>query len=55
MVTVEQTLPTVCENEILLVTSKGQRKKSESLTEFEPITSQTPGGHSIHLSYGELM
>ena len=31
------------------------KEKSESLTGFEPITSQTPGGNSIHLSYGELM
>ena len=33
----------------------GAKKKSESLTGFEPMTSQTPGGLSIHLSYGELM
>ena len=31
-----------------LVTSVGQRKKSESPTGFEPMTSQTPGGCSIH-------
>ena len=28
---------------------------SESPTELEPVTTQTPGGRSIHLSYGELM
>ena len=27
------------------------KKKSESPTGFEPMTSQTLGGHSIHLSY----
>ena len=31
------------------------KEKSESQTEFEPMTSQTPGGRSIHLSYGELV
>ena len=31
-----------------------KEKKSESPTGFEPMTSQTPGGGSIHLSYGEL-
>ena len=36
------------------VTSVGQ-EKSESLTGLEPMTSQTLGGCSIHLSYGELM
>ena len=30
------------------VTSVGQRKKSESPTGFEPMTSQTAGEHSIH-------
>ena len=34
---------------------RGTKKKSESPTGFEPLTSQTPGGHSIYLSYGELM
>ena len=38
----------------LHVTSVGQRK-IESQTEFKPMTSQTPGGRSIQLSYGELM
>ena len=33
----------------------GTQKKSESLKGFEPMTSQTLGGRSIHLSYGELM
>ena len=28
--------------------SVGQRKKSESPPEFEPMTSQTAGEHSIH-------
>ena len=36
-------------------TSVGQKKKSESPTGLEPMTSQTLGGRSIHLSYGELM
>ena len=32
------------------------KKKSEFPTGFaEPVTSQTPGGRSIHLSFGELM
>ena len=34
---------------------RGTINKSEPPTGFEPITSQTPGGRSIHLSYGELM
>ena len=34
---------------------RGTNEKSEFPTGFEPITSQTPGGRSIHLSYGELM
>ena len=29
---------------------RGTKKKSESLTGFEPMTSQTPGRRSIHLS-----
>ena len=33
----------------------GTKKKSESPTGFEPMTSKTPGGRSIHLSYEELM
>ena len=32
----------------------GQRKNLNSRQEFEPMTSQTPGGRFIHLSYGEL-
>ena len=31
------------------------KRKSESQTGFEPMTSQSPGGRSIHLSYRELM
>ena len=34
---------------------RGKKKKSESPTGFEPMTSQTPGGRSNHLSYGDLM
>ena len=34
---------------------RGEKKKFESPLGFEPMTSQTLGGHSIHLSYGELM
>ena len=34
---------------------RGTKKKSESPTGLEPMTSQTLGGRSIHLSYGELM
>ena len=34
--------------------SRGTKKKSESPTGFEPMTSQTPGGRSIHLSYATL-
>ena len=34
---------------------RGTKKKSKSLTGFEPMTSQTPGGRFIHSSYGELM
>ena len=34
---------------------RGTKKKSESPTGFEPLTPKTLGGHSIHLSYGELM
>ena len=30
---------------------RGTKKKSESQTGFEPMTSQTPGGHSTHLSH----
>ena len=33
----------------------GKKKKSKSPTGFEPMTSQTPGGRSNHLSYGDLM
>ena len=32
-----------------------KKKKSESQTWFKPMTSQSPGGRSIHLSYRELM
>ena len=35
-----------CDNQ--QVTSVGQRKNLESPTGFEPITSRTPGGRSIH-------
>ena len=31
------------------------KNKFESPTGFKPVTSQTLGGHSIHLSYGELL
>ena len=31
------------------------KEKSECQAEFEPMTSQTPGARSIHLSYGELV
>ena len=31
------------------------KEKFECQAEFEPMTSQTPGGRSIHLSYGELV
>ena len=34
---------------------RGTKKISETAKGFEPMTSQTPGGCSIHLSYGELM
>ena len=30
-------------------------EKNESPTGIKPMTSQTPGGHSIHLSYRELI
>ena len=30
-------------------------KKSVTPTGFEPVTSQTPGGRSIHLSYEKLL
>ena len=33
---------------------RGTKKESESPKRFEPITSQRPGGRSIHLSYGSL-
>ena len=33
----------------------GTKKKSVSPTGFKPLTSQTLGERSIHLSYGELM
>ena len=33
----------------------GTKQNSVSLTGFKPLTSQTLGEHSIHLSYGELM
>ena len=33
---------------------RATKKQSESPTRFEPITSQSPGGRSIHLSYGSL-
>ena len=34
---------------------RAAKKKSEPfLTGFEPMTSQIPGGRSIHLSHGEL-
>ena len=38
-----------------MISKRWIKKKSESPTGFEPMTSQTPGGRSIHLSYGELM
>ena len=31
------------------------KERNESPTGIEPMTSQTPGGCSIHLSYGELI
>ena len=34
---------------------RGTKKKSEYPRGFEPMTSQTPGERSIHLSYGELI
>ena len=33
----------------------GKKKKSKSPTGFEPMTSQTPGGRSNHLSCEDLM
>ena len=38
-----------------MISKRWTKNKSESPTGFEPMTSQTPGGRSIHLSYGELM
>ena len=34
---------------------RGTKKKSVSLTGFKPMTTQTLGERSIHLSYGELL
>ena len=45
------------ENEIIGMSRAWDKlkKKSESPTEFDPMASQTPGGRSVHSSYGELM
>ena len=43
------------ENEIIGMSRAWDKEKSESPTEFDPMASQTPGGRSVHLSYGELM
>ena len=37
-----------------IIHERGTKKKSESPTGFEPMTSQTPGGRSMHLSYATL-
>ena len=44
-----------CENEMISMSQPWDKEKSECQAEFEPMTSQTPGGRSIHLSYGELV
>ena len=44
-----------CENKMISKSQMCDKNKFESPTGFKPMTSQTLGGHSIHLSYGELM
>ena len=44
-----------CENEMISTSRAWDKKKSESPTVFESITSQTPGERSIHFSYRELI
>ena len=43
------------ETNISMLRAWDKEKKTEFPTVFKPMTSQTPSGCSIHLSYGELM
>ena len=44
-----------CENELISMPRGWDKEKLWVRDRFEPMTSETPGGRSIHLSYGELM
>ena len=48
-------ITTLCENEMTSMSRAWDTEEIESLKGFKPMTSQTLGGRSIHLSYGELM